>query len=111
MKNNLLLTDKENKIDNLLKFSPSIENTKPIIKVINRDKFYDIYILLRGLSKEEILIKYVNNFLILNLSLKNKYNNKVNLKRLFYLKNVDIDKTENIACANLIYFKIPKTQN
>lgn len=111
MKNNLLLTDIENKIDNLLEFSPSTENIKPIIKVINRDKFYDIYILLRGLTKEEILIKYVNNFLILNLSLKNKYNNKVNFKRLFYLKNVNIDKTENIACANLIYFKIPKSQN
>ena len=105
MTNNLLLTDRENKINNLLEFSPSKENIKPIIKVVNRDKFYDIYILLRGLTKEEILIKYINNFLILNLSLKNKYNNKVNFKRSFYLKNVDI------ACANLIYFKIPKTQN
>lgn len=111
MTNNLLLTDRENKINNLLEFNPSKENIKPIIKVVNRDKFYDIYILLRGLTKEEILIKYINNFLILNLSLKNKYNNKVNFKRSFYLKNVDINKTENIACANLIYFKIPKTQN
>ena len=99
MTNNLLLSDRENKINNLLEFNPSKENIKPIIKVVNRDKFYDIYILLRGLTKEEILIKYINNFLILNLSLKNKYNNKVNFN------------TENIACANLIYFKIPKTQN
>lgn len=111
MTNNLLLTDRENKINNLLEFNPSKENIKPIIKVVNRDKFYDIYILLRGLTKEEILIKYINNFLILNLSLKNKYNNKVNFKRSFYLKNVDINNTENIAYANLIYFKIPKTQN
>lgn len=111
MTNNLLLTDRENKINNLLEFNPSKENIKPIIKVVNRDKFYDIYILLRGLTKEEILIKYINNFLILNLSLKNKYNNKVNFKRSFYLKNVDINNTKNIACANLIYFKIPKTQN
>jgi HSP20 family molecular chaperone IbpA len=107
MKDNLLLIDLESKIDNLLNFNPLEENVKPIIKLANKDKFYDIYIYLRGLTKEEILIKYVNNFLILNLSLKNK-NNKVNLKRVFYLKNVDIDKIKNIVCANLIYFKIPK---
>lgn len=109
MKNNLLLTDIENKIDNLLEFNPLIEDTKPIIKLINKDKFYDIYISLRGLTKEEILIKYVNNFLILNLSLKNKHNNKMNFKRAFYLKDVDINRAENIVCANLIYFKIPKS--
>ncbi len=108
MKNNLLLTDIENKINNLLEFNPLTEDTKPIIKLINKDKFYDIYIFLRGLTKEEILIKYINNFLILNLSLKNKYNNKVNFKRSLYLKNVDINRTENIVYANLIYFKIPK---
>ncbi|GAA0086773.1 hypothetical protein UT300007_32140 [Clostridium sp. CTA-7] len=107
MKDNLLLIDLESKIDNLLNFNPLEENVKPIIKLVNKDKFYDIYIYLRDLTKEEILIKYVNNFLILNLSLKNK-NNKVNLKRVFYLKNVDIDKIKNIVCANLIYFKIPK---
>ena len=63
MTNNLLLSDRENKINNLLEFNPLKENIKPIIKVVNRDKFYDIYILLRGLTKEEILIKYINNFL------------------------------------------------
>ncbi|WP_411169302.1 hypothetical protein ACH36K_01710 [Clostridium sp. MB05] len=107
MKDTLLLIDLESKIDNLLNFNPLEENVKPIIKLVNKDKFYDIYIYLRDLTKEEILIKYVNNFLILNLSLKNK-NNKVNLKRVFYLENVDIDKIKNIVCANLIYFKIPK---
>jgi|GEM_PF-6898662 len=33
MTNNLLLTDRENKINNLLEFNPSKENIKPIIKV------------------------------------------------------------------------------
>lgn len=111
MKNSLLLIDMENKIDNLLELNPLEANIKPIIKLVNEDKFYDIYISLRGLTKEEILIKYVNNFLMLNLSLRNKYNTKVNFKRAFYLKNVDIDKTKNITCANLIYFNIPKISN
>lgn len=109
MKNNLLLTNLENKIEGLLTPDFSAEKPKnPIVKIVNKDKFYDIYILLKDLSKEEILIKHINNFLILDLSLKSKSNTKINYKRSFYLRDIDINKTENIVRANLIYFKIPK---
>ena len=96
MKENLLDLNKLNKIKN------------PIINIVDKDKFYDIYIFLQDLTKEEILIKYVNNFLVLNLSLKNNENLLYKFKRIFYLKNVDIDRVQNSAHANLVYIKIPK---
>lgn len=83
-------------------------NKNPIINIVDKDKFYDIYIFLQDLTKEEILIKYVNNFLVLNLSLKNKENLLYKFKRIFYLKNVDIDRVQNSVHANLVYIKIPK---
>lgn len=96
MKENLLDLNKLNKIKN------------PIINIVDKDKFYDIYIFLQDLTKEEILIKYVNNFLVLNLSLKNNENLLYKFKRIFYLKNVDIDRVQNSVHANLVYIKIPK---
>lgn len=110
MKNNLLLTNLQNKIESLLEFNPPKEKPRnPIVKIVNKDKFYDIYIFLRDLTKEEVLIKHINNFLILDFSLKSKDNTKINYKRSFYLRGVDINKAENVVRANLIYFKIPKT--
>ena len=94
--------------ENLLDFNKLNENINPIINIIDKNKFYDIYIFLQDLTKEEILIKYVNNFLILNLSLKNKENSLYKFKRIFYLKNVDIDKIQNSVHANLVYIKVPK---
>lgn len=94
--------------NDLIKINSFNENTKPIIKVIDRDSFYDIYIFLRDLTKDEIILKYINNFLILNLSLKNKYNDLVNFKRILYLNKINIDKIQNSVQANLIYLKIPK---
>lgn len=94
--------------ENLLDLNKLNKNKNPIINIINKDKFYDIYIFLQDLTKEEILIKYVNNFLVLNLSLKNKENLLYRFKRIFYLKNVDIDRVQNSVHANLVYIKIPK---
>lgn len=94
--------------ENLLDLTKLNKNKNPIINIVDKDKFYDIYIFLQDLTKEEILIKYVNNFLILNLSLKNKENLLYKFKRIFYLKNVDIDRVQNSVHANLVYIKIPK---
>lgn len=94
--------------ENLLNLNKLNENKNPIINIVDKDKFYDIYIFLQDLTKEEILIKYVNNFLVLNLSLKNKENLLYKFKRIFYLKNVDIDRIQNSVHANLVYIKIPK---
>ena len=71
--------------------------------------FYDIYIFLQDLTKEEIIVKHINNFLILNLSLRNKYNNLLSFKRMFYLNEVDINTLENSVQANYIYLKILKS--
>ena len=94
--------------ENLLDLNKLNKNKNPIINIIDKDKFYDIYIFLQDLTKEEILIKYVNNLLVLNLSLKNKENLLYRFKRIFYLKNVDIDRVQNSVHANLVYIKIPK---
>lgn len=94
--------------NDLIKIHSLNENTKPIIRVIDKDSFYDIYIFLKDLTKDEIILKYINNFLILNLSLKNKYNDLLKFKRVLYLNKVNIDKIQNSVQANLIYLKIPK---
>lgn len=94
--------------ENLLDLNKLNKNKNPIINIVDKDKFYDIYIFLQDLTKEEILIKYVNNFLVLNLSLKNNENLLYKFKRIFYLKNVDIDRVQNSVHANLVYIKIPK---
>ena len=60
--------------NNIIEIDKNKENINPIVKVINKDSFYDIYIYLQDLTKEEIILKYINNFLILNLSLKNNKN-------------------------------------
>ena len=96
MKNNLIKSDSFN------------NDIKPIIKVIDKDSFYDIYIVLKDLTKDEIILKYINNFLILNLSLKNKNNKLLKFKRILYLNKINIDKIQNSVQANLIYLKIPK---
>ena len=95
--------------NNIIEIKPISETIKPIIQVIDKKNFYDIYIFLQGLTKEEIILKYINNFLILNLSLKNKNNNLFKFKRLLYLNKIDIDTIQNSVQANYIYLKISKS--
>lgn len=95
-------------LDNIIEIKSFKKAKNPIIKVIDKKNFYDIYIFLQDLTKEEIIIKYINNFLILNLSLKNKYNDLLNFKRMLYLNKVDINTMENSVQANYIYLKLPK---
>ena len=95
--------------NNIIEIKPITETIKPIIQVIDKKNFYDIYIFLQGLTKEEIILKYINNFLILNLSLKNKNNNLFEFKRMLYLNKIDIDTIQNSVQANYIYLKISKS--
>ena len=95
--------------NNIIEIKPIDETIKPIIQVIDKKNFYDIYIFLQGLTKEEIILKYINNFLILNLSLKNKNNNLFEFKRMLYLNKIDIDTIQNSVQANYIYLKISKS--
>lgn len=95
--------------DNLIEINSIIKPKTPIIKIIDKNTFYDIYIFLQDLTKEEIIIKSINNFLVLNLSLKNKFNELLNFKRMIYLNKVDINTIENSVQANYIYLKILKS--
>ena len=95
--------------NNIIEIKPITQTIKPIIQVIDKKNFYDIYIFLQGLNKEEIILKYINNFLILNLSLKNKNNTLFEFKRMLYLNKIDIDTIQNSVQANYIYLKISKS--
>lgn len=95
--------------DNLIEINSITKPKTPIIKIIDKNTFYDIYIFLQDLTKEEIIIKSINNFLVLNLSLKNKFNELLNFKRMIYLNKVDINTIENSVQANYIYLKILKS--
>lgn len=95
--------------DNLIEIKSIIKPKTPIIKIIDKNNFYDIYIFLQDLTKEEIIIKSINNFLVLNLSLKNKFNDLLNFKRMLYLNKVDINTIENSVQANYIYLKVLKS--
>lgn len=96
-------------INNIIELEPLTKNLNPIIKIIDKKSFYDIYILLKDLSKEDITLKYINNFLILNLSLKNKNNDLLKFKRILYLNKINIDTIQNSVQANYIYLKIHKS--
>ena len=95
--------------DNIIEINSINKSKNPIIKEKKKKNFYDIYIFLQDLTKEEIIVKHINNFLILNLSLRNKYNNLLSFKRMFYLNEVDINTLENSVQANYIYLKILKS--
>ena len=41
--------------NNIIEIDKNKENINPIVKVINKDSFYDIYIYLQDLTKEEII--------------------------------------------------------
>ncbi|WP_066889278.1 hypothetical protein [Clostridium nigeriense] len=97
--------------NNIIEIDKNKENINPIVKVINKDSFYDIYIYLQDLTKEEIILKYINNFLILNLSLKNNKNDLLKFKRILYLNKINIDTIQNSVQANFIYLKIFKIKN
>lgn len=94
--------------NNIIEITQNEKYLNPIIKVIDKDSFYDIYIYIQNLTKEEIILKYINNFLILNLSLKNKKNDLLKFKRILYLNKVDIDTIQNSVQANYVYLKILK---
>lgn len=98
-----------NNLNSLLNSDLLLDTEKPKIKLFDRGNFYELLIHLNNFSKDKIFFKYINNFLILNLYFKNKDDDQVNIKRMFYLKDVDIDKTSNAVVTNLIFFKIPKT--
>lgn len=95
--------------NNIIEINQNEKNLNPIIKVIDKDSFYDIYIYLQNLTKEEIILKYINNFLVLNLSLKNNKNDLFKFKRILYLNKVDIDTIQNSVQANYVYLKIFKS--
>jgi HSP20 family molecular chaperone IbpA len=105
MKNNLINKEKD---INLLENRLSTKKITPVIKLEKIDKNYIIYIFLLGLIKKEITIKYINDFLIINMNLKNSQTNVQNeFKRYLYLKNLNINNIKISTSTNVISLKIP----
>jgi cell division FtsZ-interacting protein ZapD len=110
MENYILLRDTEEKINALLESRPLTEKINPIVNLVQTSNYYYIYIFLNGLIKKHISFRYVNNFLILNLSLVCTYNNKISeYKRTLYVKNLDIKNIQNTINSNMLKYKIPIT--
>lgn len=105
IKNNLINKKKD---INLLENSLSEEKATPVIRLEKIERNYIIYIFLLGLIKKEITIKYISNFLIINMNLKIPQTNvKKEFRRSFYLKNLNIDNIRISTSTNIISLKIP----
>ena len=105
MENNLINKKKD---INLLENRLTEEKITPIIKLEKIETNYIIYIFLLGLIKKEITIKYISNFLIINMNLKSSQTNiQKEFKRSFYLKNLNIDNIKVSTSTNVISLKIP----
>lgn len=105
MKNNLF-----NKIEdyNLIENKLSEEKITPVIKLIKIYPNYNVYIFLKGLVKKQIKIKYINNFLIIYMNLKNpNTNGQREFKKFLYLKDLDIENIKINTSNNVISLKIP----
>jgi len=108
MRNYILLRNAENEINSLLDPLSTKKNKTPIVNLVQTSNYYYIYIFLNGLMKKHISLRYVNNFLILNLSLVCTNNNILSeYKRTIYLKNLDILNVQDTVKSNLIKYKIP----
>lgn len=94
--------------DKLIEIKLSEEKITPSIKLIKINENYNMYIFLKGLIKKQIKIRYIDNFCVVNMNLKNlNTNTKKEFKRSFYLKNLDIDNIKIVTSNNVIFIKIP----
>lgn len=75
-----------------------------LINILDNPSRYTISIYLRSLHKDNIVLSYINNFLIIDFTFKG--NKKY--KRTFYLKDIDLTKIQNICSSGLIYITLPK---
>lgn len=77
-----------------------------LINVLDNPSKYIISIYLRDLHKNNIVLSYINNFLIIDFT----FEGNKKCKRTFYLKNIDITKIQNIYSFGLIYITLPKNK-
>ncbi|MGL5353687.1 MAG: Hsp20/alpha crystallin family protein [Clostridium sp.] len=79
------------------------------INVLDNKSSYTISIYLKDLYKDNIVLSYINNFLVMDFTLKNPNNSSFNYKRTLYLKDIDITKVENLCLDSIIYITLPKS--
>lgn len=80
----------------------------PLIDISIEDFCLNIHICFNELNKRDILIDYINNFLVLKLSFSPSFSNEIlNLKRIFYYKNLDFYNYEVEKLKNIVFLKIP----
>lgn len=79
-----------------------------LINILDNPSKYTISIYLNGLYKDSIILSYINNFLIIDFTFKGNNFSSLKYKRTFYLKNIDINKVQNICSLGLISITLPK---
>lgn len=82
-----------------------------LVDISDNPSKYTISIYLKDLYKDSVILSYINNFLIIDFKFKNNESSSLNYKRTFYLKDIDITKTENLCSEKLIYITLPKNIN
>ncbi|MGL5086023.1 MAG: Hsp20/alpha crystallin family protein, partial [Clostridium sp.] len=76
--------------------------------VLDNQSTYTLSIYLKDLYKDNIVLSYINNFLIIDFTLKETNNSSFNYKRTLYLKDIDITKIKNLCVDSVIYITLPK---
>lgn len=79
-----------------------------LVNILDNPSKYTISIKLKGLSKDTIILSYINNFLVIDFKFKGSEFSSLNYKRTFYLKDIDITKIQKEWSASSIYITLPK---
>lgn len=106
-KNKFSLIKKKSNLNSLDSTNINIKDNV-LVNILDNQSKYTICIYLRGLCKDSITLSYINNFLVIDFKFKNNKFSSLNYKRTFYLKDIDITKTQNLCSEGLIYITLPK---
>lgn len=106
-RNKFSLIKNISKLDSSSNYSSSLKNNISI-DVLDNKSSYTISIYLKDLYKDNIVLSYINNFLILDFTLKNHNSSSFSYKRTLYLKDIDFNKIKNLYSDSIIYITFPK---
>lgn len=97
-----------NQSDILREDKISEKNLAPFINLTKMGLKYNIYIVFREFIKEKIKIKYISNFLIIDMHLKDPTTNlKMHIKKSLYLKNLNMNNIRVNKLKGLLCITIP----
>lgn len=105
--NNIPFLDNDFNLNSCL--IPTVNKSlSPFVHISVKASNLDVFISFYELTKKDIFIDYINNFLVLKIFFSNyAYNKTFNLKRIFYYKNLDFYKYKSKEVGNIVLLKIP----